>query len=149
MAMSVRSADRRDVDEWLRMRRALWPQCPDAEHRDEIDAILAKTDGIETFVWVRDDGRLGGFLEATLRLGAEGCDSSPVGYIEGWYVDNDMRRRGVGGDFVRAAEVWARERGCAEMASDTEVENRLSQTAHEKLGYEAVERLVHFRKRLD
>lgn len=131
------------------MRRALWPQCPEAEHRDEIGDILAGAHGMVTFVWDRGDGVLGGFLEATLRLGAEGCDSSPVGYIEGWYVDADLRRTGVGGALVRAAEEWARGLGCVEMASDTEVENAASQTAHEHLGYETVEKLVHFRKRLD
>ncbi len=131
------------------MRSVLWPQCPDVEHREEIDEILAGTAGMVTYVWERPDGRLGGFVEATLRLGAEGCDTSPVGYIEGWYVDADLRRRGVGGALVRAAESWARDLGCREMASDTEVENLSSQTAHEHLGFETVDRLVHFRKRFD
>jgi aminoglycoside 6'-N-acetyltransferase I len=49
---------------------------------------------------------------------------------------------------VRVAEVWALEKGCTEMASDTWLENETSIAAHLKMGYEEVERLVHFVKRL-
>lgn len=79
---------------------------------------------------------------------AEGCGSRPVGYLEGWYVIPEARRRGIGRALVEAAEAWARARGCTEMASDTELANRLSQMAHSRLGYEETERLVHYRKSL-
>jgi aminoglycoside 6'-N-acetyltransferase I len=49
---------------------------------------------------------------------------------------------------VAAAEEWARSKGCVEMASDTEIDNQVSHTAHGRLGYEEVERLIHFRKPL-
>jgi len=49
---------------------------------------------------------------------------------------------------VAAAEDWARAQGCREMASDTWLDNTLSQQAHARLGYAEVERLVHFRKTL-
>jgi aminoglycoside 6'-N-acetyltransferase I len=49
---------------------------------------------------------------------------------------------------VHAAEQWAREKGCSEMASDTWLENEASIAAHWKLGYQEAERLVHFVKRL-
>jgi len=35
-----------------------------------------------------------------------------------------------------------------EMASDALIDNELSQRAHEALGYEVVDRCVHYRKRL-
>jgi len=101
------------------------------------------------FVAVRPEGGLGGFLEASLRTYAEGCDSSPVGYIEGWYVDPDLRRQGVGRALLRAAEAWARAQGCQEMASDCRLDNEASWRAHLALGYEEAERLIHFRKRLE
>jgi aminoglycoside 6'-N-acetyltransferase I len=102
----------------------------------------------EVFVAARPDGRLGGFLDAGLRKYAEGCDSSPVGYIEGWYVDEDLRRLGLGGGLVQAAEAWARSLGCQDMASDCLLDNLVSLSAHLALGYEEVERLIHFRKAL-
>lgn len=89
-----------------------------------------------------------GFLEVGLRSYAEGCDSSPVPYLEGWYVDADARLGGVGRALVQAAEAWASTVGYTEMASDTELSNVASQQAHQALGYEEVERSVSFRKQL-
>jgi aminoglycoside 6'-N-acetyltransferase I len=103
---------------------------------------------LPVFVAERPDGGLVGFLEGSLRSFADGCETSPVGYIEGWYVDRDFRRHGVGAALVAAAERWATARGCREMGSDCFVDNRVSARAHTALGYEDVERLIHFRKRL-
>jgi len=46
------------------------------------------------------------------------------------------------------AEEWARSHRCVEMASDALVYNELSQRVHEAMGYEVVDRCVHYRKRL-
>jgi aminoglycoside 6'-N-acetyltransferase I len=89
-----------------------------------------------------------GFVEVSLRPYAEGCNSSPVGYLEGWYVAPQYGRSGVGRRLVETAEDWARARGCLEMASDTELHNTQSQRAHARLGYQEVVRLVCFRKSL-
>lgn len=145
--MNIRRIEPADWDEWLRMRCALWDDATPEEHQAEMRAILSDPDS-PVFVAVRPDGRLGGFLEGGLRKYAEGCETSPVGYIEGWYVDADLRRRGVGGALVRAMETWARERGLREVASDTWIENETSIAAHKRLGYEEVERMVCFVKRL-
>jgi aminoglycoside 6'-N-acetyltransferase I len=100
------------------------------------------------FVAARPDGSLGGILEAGTRKYAENAETSPVGYIEGWYVDEDLRGQGIGRALVQAAEDWARSQGFAEMGSDTWLENEVSIQAHLKLGYEETERLVHFIKKL-
>jgi aminoglycoside 6'-N-acetyltransferase I len=90
-----------------------------------------------------------GFVEVGLRSHAYGCDPSyPVGYIEGWYVVADRRRRQIGRRLLASAEEWARGQGCREMASDTWIDNTLSQRAHEALGYTVVDRCVHYRKTL-
>ena len=47
-----------------------------------------------------------------------------------------------------AAEEWARGHGCLEMASDALIDNDPSLKAHEALGFEVVDRCVHFRKSL-
>src|SRR5512146_2910120 len=95
------------------------------------------------------DGTLAGFVEVDLRSHADGCNpAQPVGYIEGWYVAEAYRERGVGKRLLAAAEDWARSHNCIEMASDAVIDNEVSQQAHEALGYEVVDRCVHYRKRL-
>jgi len=102
----------------------------------------------QVFVWERDGGGLGGFISLSLRSWAEGCDSTPVPYIEGWWVAADLRRTGVGGALIDAAEHWCREHGYVELGSDVELENEASLRAHAALGFEPTLRLQYFRKRL-
>ena len=148
MTVAIRGARPEDRPDWLRMRRALWNDCPEEQQVREIEEILGG-DTEEVFFAERPDGGLCGFLEAALRSRADGCDSTPVGYIEGWYVDPDLRLQGVGKALVEAAEAWARSRGCLQMASDAELWNTVSHQAHGALGYQEAARLVLFKKDLD
>jgi aminoglycoside 6'-N-acetyltransferase I len=133
----------------------LWPKSSAEEHAKELRLILGgKTALVLTmplviFVAEGKEGRLVGFLEVDLRSHADGCNPSrPVGYIEGWYVAEDHRHRGIGRKLLAKAEDWARSHRCVEMASDAIIDNELSQRAHEALGYEVVDRCVHYRKEL-
>jgi aminoglycoside 6'-N-acetyltransferase I len=146
--IQIRAVEAGDMEEWLRMRLALWPDSHQASLLNEMQAMLSNPQEFITFVAERPAGGLGAFLEASRRRYADGCDSSPVGYIEGWYVDPDLRRQGVGRQLVQAGEDWAVSRGCLEMGSDCELENLLSWNAHLALGYQEAERLIHFCKRL-
>jgi aminoglycoside 6'-N-acetyltransferase I len=147
MSFSIRRATHPDKSDWLRMRQGLWPDAP-VEFLDfDMDDRLADQN-YAVFVASRADGKLVGFIEAGLRAYSEGCETSPVGYIEAWYVDEHIRGQKLGREMVRVAEDWAREKGCSEMASDTWLENEASIAAHLKMGYEEAERLVHFVKRL-
>ena len=147
MSYQIRRATAEDKPEWLRMRQGLWPEAP-IEYLDyDLDEILAD-DEQAVFVAAGADGSLVAFIEAGMRSHVEGCETSPVGYIEAWYVDEHVRGQKLGREMVRVAENWAREKGMAEMASDTWLENELSIAAHLKMGYYEAERLVHFVKRL-
>ena len=146
--MHIRHVSQYDRAEWLRLRAALWPDCSLEDHHSEMQDQLADPARYGAFVIERDAGKLGGFLEASLRPYADGCRTSPVGYIEGWYVDADLRQQGLGGKLVKAAEQWAIKQGCTEMASDCELDNDVSFRAHLALGYEEVERVIQFRKTL-
>jgi aminoglycoside 6'-N-acetyltransferase I len=147
MNPSIRRAEVADHAEWLRMRRLLWEDCPEERQVREMEDNLS-SDVDEVFVAERPEGGLCGFLEVALRSRADGCDSTPVGYIEGWYVDEDVRRRGIGRALVEAAEAWARSKGCRQMASDAELWNDVSHQAHGMLGYEETGKLVLFKKDL-
>ncbi|HVS02622.1 MAG TPA: GNAT family N-acetyltransferase, partial [Thermoanaerobaculia bacterium] len=89
-----------------------------------------------------------GFLEVALRYWSEGCVTTPVGYLEGWYVRPQHRRQGIGSALLAAAEGWARQRSALEMASDTELADADSRRLHREMGYQEVAERVHFRKHL-
>ncbi len=145
--ISIRHAMHEDIPEWLRMRQALWGTSPIEDLRWGLEESLNDPKQAIFFA-VRADGSPCGFLEAGMRSYGEGCETSPVGYIEGWYVDDDIRNQGVGRRLVQTAEDWARSLGMTEMASDTWLDNETSIQAHLRMGYEEMERLVHFVKKL-
>jgi len=140
------------------MRCALWPDAGEVDLRSELGDYLGPPDDgpqvgavrseLMALVAERSDGRLCGFIELSLRNIVDGCTSSPVGYIEGWFVDPEIRHQGIGRALVHAGELWARERGCSEMGSDAELENVGSQRAHRALGYEVTGKVVTFRRAL-
>lgn len=145
----IREARSSDRNEWLRMRDILWPNSL-ADHESDIKMYFDEPDArMRTFVAEGEDGKLVGFLELDQRKYAPGCKSSPVPFLEGWYVEPSSRQRGLGGELIRAAEAWARSHGFKEIASDAEIDNEISHAAHRALGYEEVERLVCFRRSLD
>jgi aminoglycoside 6'-N-acetyltransferase I len=146
---TIRLPEESDREGWVRLRHDLWPELSDEEHEEEIASLLSEDERAEAFVAAARDERLLGFVETSLRTWAEGCSSSPVGYVEGWYVEPAARRRGVGTALMAAAEEWARLRGCLEMASDAAAANQESRLLHHRLGYQEVGVMVHFRKRLD
>lgn len=137
-----------DSPEWLRMRRALWPDHTPETEAEDAAAWLARGDAT-VIVAARSNGAgLAGFVEVGARSYADGCATSPVAYLEGWYVDPDVRRAGHGAALVRAAEAWARDRGYTEIASDALLDNVVSQHARAALGFGEVERSVKYQKAL-
>jgi aminoglycoside 6'-N-acetyltransferase I len=149
----IRLAQLSDCDQLVRLREALWPESSAEEHARELTQILEGkapvTMPLIILVAEASDQLLAGFLEVDLRSHADGCNPSrTVGYIEGWYVAENHRHRGIGRKLLAEAEDWARSQGCVEIASDTWVDNVLSQRVHEALGYEVVDRCVHYRKTL-
>jgi aminoglycoside 6'-N-acetyltransferase I len=145
--MTVREIAERDRAEWVRMRDALWPGSP-ADHEAETRAFFEERRS-PAAVWVAEaGGQVVGFLELEYRSYAEGCSSSPVPYIEGWYVDPSRRGQGIGRALVEAAEAHALAGGYREIASDAQIDNTGSIAAHGALGYEEVDRIVCFRRAL-
>jgi aminoglycoside 6'-N-acetyltransferase I len=138
-----------DLAEWFRLRKLLWDVGDDQEHKTEMLDILDHPDSQLILFAETNEGRLIGFLEASIRPFVEDCRTDHVGYLEGWFVEPEFRKHGVGGMLVKNAEQWARQHGCTEMASDAEIDNEGSIAAHNKLGYKETSRLVHLRKDLE
>lgn len=78
----------------------------------------------------------------------EGTETSPVGYLEGIYVDESCRGRGFARMLLCACEDWARDMGCTEFASDCELENTGSLAFHLKMGFGEANRVICFAKKL-
>ena len=145
---AVRPLRESDLNEWFRLRKLLWDENEDEDHKAEMLDILGHADSQLVLVADSGNGRLIGFLEASIRPFVEDCVSDHVGYLEGWYVEPELRRNGIGSELVKFAERWAKQKGCIEMASDAEVGNDSSLAAHTRLGYEETSRLIHLRKDL-
>jgi aminoglycoside 6'-N-acetyltransferase I len=153
LTIKVRHAHPSDKEILAKMRELLWPESSIEEHRKELDSILrSRMNGtlpMAVLVSQGEDGALTGFIEVGLRSHADGCDPArPVGFVEGWFVLEASRKQGIGTALMRSAEAWARKQGCLEMASDTWIDDETSVRTHAALGFEIVDRCVHFRKPL-
>lgn len=148
--VKIRPVSKSDVNSWLKLRCALWPEGSESEHRGEIDQFLAgqAREPQAVLLALDESGREVGFAELSIRPCAEGCSTNRVAYLEGWYVIPEVRSQGIGRALVEAAETWGRDQGCVEFASDVEPGNETSILAHEALGFENVGMVVCFRKKL-
>ena len=149
----VRHAQISDQTEIAKMCALLWPDSPMEEHHREIGHLLKSgmsgTLPAAILVSHEDDGALTGFLQVGLRSHADGCDTAqPVGFVEGWFVYESLRGQGIDAAVMARPMLGRAHRGCAEMASDTWIDHTDSQKAHQALGFEVVDRCVHFRKTL-
>lgn len=150
---SIRQARLSDARELAEMCALLWPEGSFEEHLREVEEKITcgRSGTLPVGLFVAEDPNrsLAGFIEIGLRSHADGCDvTQPVGYIEGWYVREPLRGASIGRKLTQAAEEWCQEQGCTEIASDALIDNLLSQLAHSTLGFEVVDRCVHYRKSL-
>lgn len=148
--MAVRPIELTDHAEWLRMRKALWPDCSDDMQVLEMRLFAEHPETSHVFVYPRHNGkvRLGGFLEVRIRERVNGSFCRRVGTFGGWYVDPDLRGRGIGRLLFEAGERWVASKGLTELASECELDNRQSQAIHRAMGFEETSRLVHFLKKI-
>ncbi|ROE34536.1 aminoglycoside 6'-N-acetyltransferase AAC(6')-E963 [Klebsiella pneumoniae] len=135
--------------DWLHLRKALWPDGSDAEHEQEMAQFVANPNRYGQFMACSDDGTPTGFVEVSIRSDyVNGTDTTPVAFLEGMYVVPEARKHGVARKMLAAVQAWALAQGCTELASDTQLENTLSQAVHARLGFTETERVVYFNMRL-
>ncbi|MEM9582430.1 MAG: aminoglycoside 6'-N-acetyltransferase [Pseudomonadota bacterium] len=148
--MNVRVATSGDLQVWVRLRGALWNDTSDKRHAVEAEDILAASpDSAIAFLAFTATGEPCGFAEATMRSDhVNGCDSSPVAFLEGIYVQPEHRAALIGQALLDAVEAWARAQGSAELGSDADIDNLASHGFHIATGFEETQRTVFFRKRL-
>ena len=90
-----------------------------------------------------------GFIDISIRTEyVEGASSSPIGYIEGIYIEAQFRKMGIARKLIKLAEDWFVEKGCKEVGSDTWDWNKDAQEFHKRLGFKEEDVLVHFIKKI-
>lgn len=145
--MTLRKATRKDAWAVTALALALWPNHDMNELFDEMVALMESPDA--ALLVAVDEAGIIGFAHCSLRTDyVEGTKTSPVGYLEGIFVSESGRRQGTGRALAAACEAWAREKGCAEFASDCELRNTLSVLFHRSVGFQEANRLVCFTKKL-
>jgi aminoglycoside 6'-N-acetyltransferase I len=145
--IAVREMCAADRATWSRMRCALWPDDSPQAHGAWIDEIL-QGDEAWGFIAQTRDGRPAGFAEVAVRKYANGCDSRPVPFLEGIWVEAELRRQGVGKALIRHVATFLAARGFSELGSDAEIDNRVSHASHRGWGFAETERVVYFRRAL-
>lgn len=152
MAVTIAPLRQEHAGDWAAMRRQLGVEWV----IDNIDTMVASylatgtIDHLPHIVLMAREGETpAGFAEVSLRQYAEGCSTTPVGYLEGWFVAEAFRSTGLGRALLQAAMAWAREQGCREFASDAELDNAASLAAHERLGFTPVCDIRCFRMDLE
>ena len=122
----------------------LWPDHKKEELHAELEQILKKENA--AFFLAEPSA---GFAQCQLRRDyVEGTESSPVGYLEGIFVEDSCRRQGLAKELLAACENWAKEQGCSEFASDCELTNTQSLCFHLALGFQEANRIICFTKKL-
>ena len=143
----IRKANQKDTSILGELASRLWPYHTAVEMEAEM-AELLKLDDAAAFLAFEEETAVG-FAQCSLRHDyVEGTSGSPVGYLEGIYVTEPCRGKGIAKDLLNACEDWARTKGCTEFASDCELDNAESLSFHMNVGFQEANRIICFAKKL-
>ena len=143
----IRKAEEKDMEPLTALALELWPDNTAVEMQADLQIMIGQ-ENTEFFLAYRE-GVPVGFAQCGLRHDyVEGTETSPVGYLEGIYVRESNRKLGIAGQLIAACEEWARAKGCAEFASDCEIDNKTSLGFHLKMGFKEANRIICFTKKL-
>ena len=125
----------------------IWPEHTPEELTEIIIGYMSSEDSA-VFAETENGEYVGAALCGLRHDYVEGCETSPVGYLEGVGVREEYRHRGIAGKLVSECEQWAREKGCTEFASDCDLTNAASLSFHLSIGFQEENRIICFRKTL-
>lgn len=145
--MLIRKAETTDLPALAELGAQLWQNHTAAELAEEFSETMLHKDA--AFFLAYDDSIPVGFAQCQLRRDyVEGTGTSPVGYLEGIFVAERYRKNGIAKGLLSACEIWAKEQGCREFASDCELENTQSLHFHLRMGFTEANRIICFVKKL-
>lgn len=143
----VFQAEKNNALDIARMAIKMWNNHNLEDLADEFMNIITSEKGVIFILSI--NGQPVGFAQCQLRHDyVEGTDSSPVGYLEGIFVEQEYRNKGYAGKLLKSCEKWAKNKGCTEFASDCELHNETSLAFHLKVGFSEANRIICFAKKL-
>lgn len=141
--MMTRPANREDLEAWVRLRHALWPNQKLDDLRVDAENILASDDDV-CFLLVSGANSVVGFSEGAVHQGPQGM----YGHVEGWYVAPESRHQGYGNLLISGIEQWCLHRAIFILTSDTTSAYPLSPRAHAGCGFREIYEFKIFLKDL-
>lgn len=144
----IKALSEKYVSESAQLGKELWPE----EELDDLkedfkESLDASNETV--FLYFNKKNKVIGFIQLSIRRDyVEGSESSPVGYVEGIYVEENDRHLGVASKLIKRGETWIKSFGIDEIASDCELKNRTSIEFHKNVGFQESNRLVCFIKKI-
>ena len=147
MERKIIKASAEDAQAVAVMAAKMWTDHTADELAEGFAAVINDPDSV---VFILTDGNKAvGFAQCGLRYDyVEGTDSSPVGYLEGVFVEVPYRKQGCAKQLLSRCEKWAKEKGCSDFASDCELDNEVSRLFHLGSGFREANRIICFAKKL-
>ena len=143
----IKKVDMKDAEVLAALAIQMWTDNDPQGLTEELRQLIKNEDAACFFKYV--DNRPIAFAECQLRYDyVEGTDSSPIGYLEGIFVEEGYRQNGYAAELLAECEKWAKEKGCKEFASDCELDNDESLKFHMAVGFTVANRVICFKKEL-
>lgn len=145
--MQIQQLSKENLQYLIELVLELWPDCDFNEEYEVYKNII--TSATEICYLAREEEQYIGFIHLTIRTDyVEGATEFPMAYIEALYVKPTYQRHGIGKLLLEAGENWARQKGCSQLASDTEINNSNAISFHQHTGFKEENRVVCFIKEI-
>lgn len=145
--MKILEATQKDSHVLAKMATKIWENQNEDELEEEFKEILQSDEETCFIAFVKDMPV--GFANVSLRCDyVEGTESSPVGYLEGIFVEENYRKQNIAKNLVKSCEDWTKKIGCTEFASDCLLDNTQSLKFHLAIGFIEANRIICFKKDL-
>ena len=143
----IQKAEKNDVAILANLATLMWCHSAIDTLFHEFSEMMTKGN-VQFFLKFANDVPVG-FAQCSLRHDyVEGTKTSPVGYLEGIFVKEGFRNKGYAKELLAACEMWAKDKGCKEFASDCEIDNIDSFYFHRAMNFKEANRIICFTKML-
>ena len=141
----IKQAEQADALTLAELAIQMWEDNTISELASEFAEMIGSGDAA-CFIQYAEDKPIG-FAQCQLRHDyVEGTETSPVGYLDGIFVQDEFRHKGYAKGLLQECEKWAKGKNCSEFASDCELDNVNSLKFHLAMGFEEANRVICFRK---